>query len=92
VQGESKIGPSFGEARFIHDGMDILFLAATDTSGAYDYNLYSMSDVTGSGIKQLTHLKGITSALKILPNGEAAFVNSGAAQALDISTQSVKPL
>jgi hypothetical protein len=92
VQGESKIGPSFGEARFIHDGMDILFLAATDTSGAYDYNLYSMSDVTGSEIKQLTHLKGMTSALKILPNGEAAFVNSGAAQALDISTQSVKPL
>jgi Tol biopolymer transport system component len=92
MQGESKIGPSFGEARFIHDGMDILFLAATDTSGVYDYNLYSMSDVTGSEIKQLTHLKGMTTALKILPKGEAAFVNSGAAQALDISAQSVKPL
>jgi hypothetical protein len=54
------IGPSFGEARFLDDGMDILFLAATDTSGVYDYNVYSLSDVTGSEIKQLTHLKGMT--------------------------------
>ena len=92
VQGESKVGPSFGDARFIHDGMDILFLAATDSSGAFDYNVYSMSDVTGSEIKQLTHLKGMTTTLRILPNGEAAFVNSGATQALDIRAQSVKPL
>jgi len=89
VQGESKVGPSFGDARFIHDGMDIL--AATSNSGVFDYNVYSMSDVTGSGIKQLTHLKGMTTALRILPNGEAAFVNGGATQALDIPTQSVKP-
>jgi hypothetical protein len=92
VQGESKIGPSFGEARFINGGMDILFLAATDDSDVYDYNLYSMSDVTGSEIKQLTHLKGMTTALRILPNGEAAFVNNGAVQTLDLSAHSVRPL
>ena len=93
VPGESSVGPSYGEARFIHEGMDVLFLAATDTSGGnYDYNVYSMSDVTGSEIKELTHLKGMTNELKVLPNGKATFVNSGTAFALDIGTQSVKPL
>ena len=92
VQGEPRLGPSFGDARFIHDGMDILFLAATDTSAAYDYNLYSMSDTTGSEIKKLTNLKGMTTSLRVLPNDEAAFVNSGATQVLDIRSQTVKPL
>lgn len=93
VPGESSVGPSYGEARFIHDGMDVLFLAASDTSGGnYDYNVYSMSDVTGSEIKQLTHLKGMTMELKVLPNGKATFVNGGTAYLLDISTQTAKPL
>jgi Tol biopolymer transport system component len=93
VAGESSVGPSYGEARFIHDGMDILFLAATDTSGGdYDYNVYSMSDVTGSDIKQLTHLRGVTRELKVLPNGRAAFVNGGMTYVLDINTQALKPL
>jgi hypothetical protein len=93
VPGESSTGPSYGEARFIHNGMDILFLAATSTAGgAYDYNVYSMSDVTGSDIKQLTHLKGMTTDLKVLPDGKAMFVNGGVAQTLDLSTHTVKPL
>lgn len=93
VPGESSVGPSYGEAHFIHDGMDVLFLASTDTSGGnYDYNVYSMSDVTGSEIKQLTHLKGMTKELKVLPNGKATFVNGGMAYALDINAQTVKPL
>ena len=93
VPGESSVGPSYGEARFIHDGMDVVFLAATDTAGGnYDYNVYSMSDVTGSEIKQLTHLKGMTKELKILPDGKATFVNGGTAYVLDINTQVLKPL
>ncbi|HEX4007477.1 MAG TPA: hypothetical protein VHX60_14975 [Acidobacteriaceae bacterium] len=93
VPGESSVGPSYGEARFIHDGMDVLFVAATDTSGGnYDYNVYSMSDVTGGEIKELTHLKGMTNGLSVLPNGQATFVNGGAAFVLDIGTQSVRPL
>ena len=93
VKGEPALGPSFGEARFLHNGMDILFLAATDTpGGAYDYNVFSMSEVTGSEIKQLTHLKGMTTDLKVLPDGRATFVNSGVVQVLDTSTQAVKPL
>ncbi len=53
----------------MHVRMDILFLAATDISGGnYDFNAYSMSDVTGSEIKELTHLKGMTNELKVLPN------------------------
>jgi hypothetical protein len=93
VPGESSVGPAYGEAFFIHNGMDVLFLAATDTSGGnYDYNVYSMSDVTGTEIKQLTHLKGMTKELKILPDGNASFVNGGVAYLLDISTQTVKPI
>jgi WD40 repeat protein len=90
VPGESSVGPSFGEARFIHDGMDVLFLAASDSSGGnYDYNVYSMSDVTGAEIKQLTHLKGMTTELKVLPDGRATFVNGGAIFVLDIAKQTV---
>lgn len=93
VPGESSVGPSYGEARFIREGMDILFLAATDTSGGnYDYNVYSMSNVTGGEIKQLTHLKGMTKELKILPNGKATFVNGGKSYVLDINTQTAMPL
>jgi hypothetical protein len=93
VPGESSVGPAYGEARFIHDGMDILFLAATDTSGGnYDYNVYSMSDVTGSEIKQLTHLRGMTKELTVLPNGKATYVNGGKVYVLGINTQTAKPL
>ena len=93
VPGEPSMGPAFGEAHFIHDGMDILFLAATNTSGGnYDYNVYSMSDVTGSNIKQLTRLKGMTTGLNILQEGKATFVNGGVVYVLDIDTQTAKPL
>jgi AraC-like DNA-binding protein len=93
VPGEPSPGPSFGEARFIRDGMDILFLAATNASGGnYDYNVYSMSDVTGSNIKQLTRLKGMTTGLNILQEGKATFVNGGVVYVLDIDTQTAKPL
>jgi Tol biopolymer transport system component len=93
VPGESSAGPSFGEARFIHDGMDVLFLAATDTPGGnYDYNVYSMSDVTGTEIKQLTHLKGPTTELAVLPDGKVTFVNGGVAYLLDVNSQTTKPL
>jgi hypothetical protein len=93
VPGEASIGPSFGDARFIHGGMDVLFLAASDGAGGkYDYNLYSMSDTTGAEIKKLTHLTGITNELRVLPNGNATFVNGAVAQVLDIATRAVKPL
>ena len=93
VPGEPSMGPSYGEARFIHDGMDILFLAATELPGRnYDYNVYSMSEVTGGDLKQLTHLKGMTTELKVLPDGKATFVSDGVTQVLDITTQTVKPL
>lgn len=93
VTGEpSVVGPSFGEARFSRNGLDILFLAATNTSGGnYDYNIFSMSDVTGSEIKQLTHLKEMTTDLRILPDGNATFTNGGTAYVLNVATQAVKP-
>ena len=93
VKGEPQMGPSFGEARFIHKGMDVLFLAATNSSGGdYDYNVFSMSDVTGSEIRQLTHLTGMTTDLRVLPNGSATFTNNGTSYVLNIGDLSVKPL
>jgi hypothetical protein len=93
VSGEPSVGPSFGEARFLNDGMEILFLAATNTTGGnYDYNVYCMSDVTGGEITQLTHLRGMTSELKALPGDRASFSNQGTIYMLDISTQTVKPI
>ena len=68
------------------------WLRATRRGEDSDYNVYSMSDVTGAGIKQLTHLKGMTKELKLLPGGRATFVNDGVTEVLDISTQTVKPL
>ena len=41
------MGPSYGDARFIDDDMDIMFVAASDGPSAY-YSVDSMSDVTGS--------------------------------------------
>jgi hypothetical protein len=88
--GKSKV---VRDARFIHVGMDVLFLAATaPPGGTYDYNVHSMSDVTGSEFKQLTHLKGMTAELRVLSNRSATFVNSGAGYVLDISTRIVKAL
>lgn len=93
VQGEPSFGPAFGEARFANSGMDVLFLAATNPEGGnYDYNVYSMSDVTGSEIKQLTHLRGMTKNLKVLPGNKAIFENGGVMYLLDINTQITKPI
>jgi hypothetical protein len=93
VPGQPSIGPSYGEAYFINRGMDVLFLAATNTSGGnYDYNVFSMSDATGTEIKQLTHFKGMTAALKMLPDGKVSLVNGGTTYLLDIKTQAVEKL
>jgi hypothetical protein len=94
VPGEpSVVGPAFGGAYFIHNGRDILFLAATNMNGGnFDYNVYSMSDVTGSEIKQLTRLKGMTKDLRAIPGDKALFENGGVIYLLDINTQAAKPI
>jgi hypothetical protein len=51
-----------------------------------------MSKVTWDEINQLTHRKGVTSGLKLLPNGKAFFVNGGTAYVLDIDTRTTWPL
>ncbi len=92
VSDESSTGPAYGEARFLDHGMTIIFLAATEPAhgGNYDYNVYSMSDVTGKEIKQLTHLRGMTEDLRVLPGGKATFFNGGAFKEVDASPQTVK--
>lgn len=77
VSGAPEPEPVFGDARFLHQGMDIVFLAASNppSGGNFDYNVFSMSEVTGSELKQLTQLKGMISDLRVLPDGNVTFVN-----------------
>ena len=60
-------------------GMTIVFLAASEPPGGgnYDDNVYSMSDVTGSDLKQITHVSGMTTELHMLPPNNVSFVNAG---------------
>ena len=51
-----------------------------------------MSDVTGAEIKQLTHLRGMTADLRVLPGEKAIFGNAGVIFLLDINTETTKPL
>ena len=91
VPNEPSGGPAFGEARFINGGMNIVFLAATNLPGEnYNYNVYSMSEVTGGELKQLTHLEGLTTDLQLLPDGRISVVNGGSSQVIDVNTQSVR--
>ena len=44
------MGATLGVARFIHDGMDILFLAPTEKPGQnYDYNVAFLTQTRGYG-------------------------------------------
>jgi hypothetical protein len=51
-----------------------------------------LPDPAGREIKQLTHLKGMTTELKVVPGGKATVVNCGVGYVLDVATQTVKPL
>ena len=83
----TTVGPSFGEARFTDGGMIIVFLAASEPPGGgnYDYNVYSMSDVTGGDLKQITHVSGMTTELHIVPPDKVSFVNAGAVHTATIT-------
>jgi hypothetical protein len=73
-----SIGPSYGEAAFIHDGMDIVFTAATEGAGGnYDYNVYQMSDVTGGEIMPLSKHTGPINSLVVEAGDHAYFYADG---------------
>ena len=81
---EPSGGPEFGEAAYVHDGMDIVFTAATaGQSGNFDYNVYQMSDVTGGELKMLTHRSGMIDAMSVGRDGLVSFTADGKRYRLD---------
>lgn len=78
VPGESSMGPSFGQARYVGDGLEIVFTAAAEPAGGgnYDYNVYRVSEVTGGNLTQLTHHKGMIDSLSVTPHGGVGFVDA----------------
>ena len=87
-------GPVFGEAVYADD-LTILFLAATSSSPAadFDYNLYSMDSVTGDPVKQITFGKGVAYNLESSPDGKSAiFGRNDGIYWVDLQTHAVKRL
>lgn len=78
VPGESSTGPSFGQARYVGDGMEIVFTAAAEPAGGgnYDYNIYRMSEVTGGDLTQISHHKGMIDSLSVGPQRSVGFIDA----------------
>jgi dipeptidyl aminopeptidase/acylaminoacyl peptidase len=88
VPGEPSMGPQFGQAAFLSDGLEIVFTAATE-GGMYDYNVYEMSGVTGGTLVALTHGKGMLESLTVDRDDAIFFVRDGHHFKLDPKTHAM---
>ena len=75
AKGSPDIGPSYGDARYV--GMNVIFTAASEPQqgGNYDYNVYSMSGVTGGELTALTKHTGMIEEL-VVQDGKAFFLDA----------------
>ena len=90
---QPSTGPEFGSAAYIHDGMDIVFAAATEgKSDSFDYNVYQMSDVTGGELIELAPHTGAIDGLTVLGNGQIVITSEGKRFVVDEKTRSLQPL
>ena len=87
ISGESSTGPSFGQARYLGNGMEIVFTAATEPVGGgdFDYNVYRISEVTGGDLTQLTHHKGMMDSLSVSPHGGVGFTDANSYSQVSLS-------
>jgi hypothetical protein len=76
VIGEVSSGSIFGGAAYVHDGLDIVFTAATG-GFEFDYNVYQVSAVTGGEIVALTHGKGMIESFNVDRDGSIHFIRDG---------------
>jgi hypothetical protein len=84
VSGEPAGGAEFGFAAYTHDGLNIVFTAATDSKGGnFDYNLYQMSDVTGGDIVTLARHSGSIDSLEVTSDGGIVISSEGKRYELD---------
>jgi len=94
VPSEPQTGAAFGGAAYIHDGMDIVFTAASEplAGGNFDYNVYQMSAVTGGEIKLLAQHSGVIDTLDVGP-GNSIFVTAGGTRyTLNTQTKALNPI
>ena len=94
--------PVYGEAKFLPDGKNIVFLAASESSTVYDYDVYRLNIETPKAEK-LTTGNGYASDLEVSPDGRTAvFVKwklgwnrspeSGDVTLLDLTHNTTRPL
>ncbi|MBK5187373.1 MAG: hypothetical protein JJD97_03960 [Gemmatimonadaceae bacterium] len=88
VPGEVSGGATFGQAAYVHDGMDIVFTAATG-GFEYDYNVFQVSAVTGDHIVALTHGHGMLETMSVDRDGTIYFTREGHRYRLDAQTRAL---
>jgi hypothetical protein len=92
VPSEPSSGAEFGSAAFSTDGMSIIFTAATEgKDGMFNYNVYSMSDVTGGDIAKLADHTGVIDRLDVAADGTVYFSGAGKRFSLNPATKLVNP-
>lgn len=99
--------PAYGEAKFLPDRKNIVFLAASESTTVYDYDVYrltlDLSKQDASKAEKLTSGNGYTTDLDVSPDGKTAvFVKwkfgwnrkpeSGDVVLLDLTNNSTRPL
>jgi hypothetical protein len=92
VPSEPSTGASIGNAVFVHNGMDIVFTAATEGSGGmFNYNVYQMSDVTGGDLVMLATHTGVIDSLTVSPDGTIYITAKGERMMLNSQRKTLQP-
>lgn len=93
VPSEPSTGASFGQAVYVHNGMDIAFTAATaGAGGMFDYNIYQMSDVTGGELVMLAKHDGVIDSLTTMADGTIQIMAKNKRMVLDSQTKILHPV
>ena len=94
VPSEPSTGPAYGQAAYIHDGMDIIFTAATEPTGGgnFDYSIYQMSAVTGGEITVLNRHSGMIDNLEVGRDGTIFVSADGKRYILDSQMHILKQI
>lgn len=87
VKGEPS-QPVFGAAAYLHDGLDIVFTAASEGE-MFDYNVYELNGVTGKQMGALSQGKGMLESVQVDRDDAIFFVRDGHRFKLDPKTHAM---
>jgi Tol biopolymer transport system component len=71
VPGEPRTGPVFESPSFMPDGKSLIFMAASNGSSGFDYDVYTVGIVDGS-VEKLTQGNGFATGLSVSADGKTA--------------------